>query len=123
MQAMRLSGLAALLMLSMGGLASGQKNAIAANLGGDCCGDLEEHVTELEGTTVRKGNRLNSVTLSGRVDETLLNDKPGVARVDHATPARKSGSSSSHDSNKGLPTGDTAANGADPLQWWIDLFN
>jgi hypothetical protein len=36
-------------------------------LGGDCCADLEERVAELEATTVRKGNKKVSVTLSGWV--------------------------------------------------------
>src|SRR6188472_995614 len=39
----------------------------AADLGGDCCSDLEERVAELEATTVRKGNKKVSVTLSGWV--------------------------------------------------------
>jgi hypothetical protein len=39
--------------------------AEAANLGGDCCADLEERVAELEATTVRKGNKKVSVALSG----------------------------------------------------------
>src|SRR6476661_9604906 len=39
----------------------------AADLGGDCCADLEERVAELEATTVRKGNKKVSVTLSGWV--------------------------------------------------------
>ena len=34
--------------------------AKAADLGGDCCADLEERVAELEATTVRKGNRVVS---------------------------------------------------------------
>ena len=29
----------------------------AADLGGDCCADLEERIAELEATTARKGNR------------------------------------------------------------------
>jgi hypothetical protein len=29
----------------------------AADLGGNCCADLEEPLAELEATTVRKGNR------------------------------------------------------------------
>src|SRR5262250_3736582 len=37
----------------------------AADLGGDCCADLEERVAELEATTVRKGNKKVSVTISG----------------------------------------------------------
>jgi len=36
-------------------------------LGGDCCADLEERVAELEATTVRKGNKKVSVTISGWV--------------------------------------------------------
>jgi len=37
--------------------------AVAADLGGDCCADLEERVAELEATTVRKGNRKVSLTI------------------------------------------------------------
>ena len=44
----------------------------AADLGGDCCADLEERVAELEATTVRKGNRKVSLELSGQVDKALL---------------------------------------------------
>ncbi len=46
--------------------------AQAADLGGDCCADLEERVAELEATTVRKGNRKVSVKLSGHVNRMLL---------------------------------------------------
>ena len=42
--------------------------AKAADLGGDCCSDLEESVAELEATTVRKGNKKVTVTLYGRVN-------------------------------------------------------
>src|SRR4030067_229498 len=49
----------------------GVKTASAADLGGDCCADLEERVAELEATTVRKGNRKVSVTLSGWVVKTM----------------------------------------------------
>jgi predicted porin len=41
--------------------------ATAADLGGDCCADLEERVAELEATTARKGNRKVSLTVSGYV--------------------------------------------------------
>jgi predicted porin len=44
----------------------------AADLGGDCCADLEERVAELEATTVRKGNRNVSVTLYGHVNSAIL---------------------------------------------------
>ena len=51
---------------------AGVKPALAADLGGDCCADLEERVAELEATTVRKGNRKVSLTLSGQVNRALL---------------------------------------------------
>lgn len=46
--------------------------AKAADLGGNCCADLEERVAELEATTVRKGNRKMSVTLSGFVGHNIM---------------------------------------------------
>ena len=46
--------------------------ANAADLGGDCCADLEERVAELEATAVRKGNRKVSLKLSGHVNRMLL---------------------------------------------------
>ncbi len=54
----------------MGGIAL--TPATAADLGGDCCADLEERVAELEATTVRKGNRKVSLKLSGQVNKALL---------------------------------------------------
>jgi hypothetical protein len=54
--------------LVVGGAASAQ----AADLGGDCCADLEERVAELEATTARKGNRKVSLTVSGHVNEAVL---------------------------------------------------
>lgn len=44
----------------------------AADLGGDCCADLEERVAELEATTVRKGNRKVSVKLSGQINRQIM---------------------------------------------------
>ncbi len=41
--------------------------AQAADLGGDCCADLEERVADLEATTARKGNRKVSLKISGWV--------------------------------------------------------
>ena len=46
--------------------------AYAADLGGECCSDLEERVAELEATTARKGNRVISLTVSGQVSKALL---------------------------------------------------
>ena len=47
-------------------------SAQAADLGGDCCADLEERVAELEATTARKGNRKVSLKISGQVNRALL---------------------------------------------------
>jgi hypothetical protein len=46
--------------------------AQAADLGGDCCADLEERVAELEATTARKGNRKVSLTVAGHVNKAVL---------------------------------------------------
>jgi predicted porin len=46
--------------------------ALSADLGGDCCADLEERVAELEATTARKGNRKVSLTVSGWVNEAVF---------------------------------------------------
>src|SRR5215467_13645798 len=56
--------------LLMGGLTAG--SASAADLGGNCCADLEERIAELEATTVRKGNRKMSLTISGQVDRVVV---------------------------------------------------
>ena len=78
--------IAAALGLALGGYAMSTP-AKAADLGGDCCADLEERVAELEATTVRKGNKKVSVTLSGwvvksfnywddgSIDSTFVGDK------------------------------------------------
>ncbi|MBS0243598.1 MAG: porin, partial [Proteobacteria bacterium] len=47
-------------------------SAQAADLGGDCCADLEERVAELEATTVRKGNRKVALTISGFIGQQVL---------------------------------------------------
>src|SRR5215469_4548144 len=52
--------------------------AAAADLGGDCCADLEERVAELEATTARKGNRKVSLTISGWVAEQIVGWDDGV---------------------------------------------
>jgi len=46
--------------------------AAAADLGGNCCADLEERVAELEATAARKGNRKVSLTVSGQVTTALM---------------------------------------------------
>ena len=44
----------------------------AADLGGDCCADLEERIAELEATTARKGNRKVSLNVAGQVHKAIL---------------------------------------------------
>jgi predicted porin len=46
--------------------------AQAADLGGNCCTDLEERVAELEATAARKGNRNVSLTVYGQVNEMIM---------------------------------------------------
>lgn len=69
-----LSALAAAGLLA-GGLAT---SANAADLGGNCCADLEERIAELEATTARKGNRKVSLTISGWVAEQVTYWDDGV---------------------------------------------
>ncbi len=54
--------------------------AAAADLGGNCCADLEERVAELEATTARKGNRNVSLTISGWVNEAVFAWDDGTER-------------------------------------------
>ena len=70
-----LSVTAASVLLLSAGLAG---KAQAADLGGGCCGDLEERVAELEATTARKGNRVVSLEISGQVNKALLFFDDGV---------------------------------------------
>ena len=53
-------------------LACVNQSVLAADLGGDCCADLEERVAVLEATTARKGNRKVSLNISGWVNQGSL---------------------------------------------------
>ncbi len=59
-------------LIAAAGLMVGTGMASAADLGGNCCADLEERVAELEATTARKGNRKVSLQIYGRVSEAIL---------------------------------------------------
>lgn len=52
----------------------------AADLGGNCCTDLEERIAELEATTARKGNRKVSLEISGNINKAIWYiDAPGLS--------------------------------------------
>lgn len=46
-------------------------SAWAADLGGECCADLEERIAELEATTARKGTRKVKLAISGYVAQEI----------------------------------------------------
>jgi predicted porin len=68
----RLGALVAAGLLAGGMSASSSTSAFAADLGGNCCADLEERIAELEATTARKGNRKVSLTVSGWVGQQVM---------------------------------------------------
>jgi predicted porin len=60
------------LLAALGLFAGAATSAQAADLGGNCCADLEERIAELEATTARKGNRKVSLEVSGHVNEAIM---------------------------------------------------
>ena len=66
---MKTTSLAALATIASAVVAT---SAMAADLGGNCCADLEERVAELEATAARKGNRKVKLTVSGQVNEAVI---------------------------------------------------
>jgi hypothetical protein len=54
--------------------------ASAADLGSDCCADLEERVAELEAMTVRKGNRKLLLSVTGYATKQIMFWDDGVER-------------------------------------------
>ena len=68
------------LVLAAAVLSTGVQPAAAADLGGNCCADLEVRIAELEATTARKGNRKVSLTVSGWVNEAIFFWDDGVER-------------------------------------------
>ncbi len=62
----------ATILVAGGVILGGSVSAKAADMGGDCCADLEERVAELEATAARKGNRKVSLKISGWVNEAVF---------------------------------------------------
>ncbi|MBN9263769.1 MAG: porin [Hyphomicrobium sp.] len=67
-------------MAAVAALIVGMGPASAADLGGNCCADLEERVAELEATTARKGTRKVSVTISGQISQQLMFWDDGIQK-------------------------------------------
>ena len=59
-------------IVASAGILAGSLSAQAADLGGNCCADLEERVAELEATTARKGNRKVTLTVYGQVNKAVM---------------------------------------------------
>lgn len=59
------------ILAASAGLLLSTQGATAADLGGNCCADLEERIAELEATTARKGNRKVSLEIYGQVNEAI----------------------------------------------------
>jgi hypothetical protein len=74
-------------LIAAGVLAGGMTAANAADLGGNCCADLEERIAELEATTARKGNRKVSLTISGWVTQQVLFWDDGITKNAYVTDA------------------------------------
>src|SRR5690606_20050414 len=84
-------------IVAAAGILAGGVAAQAADLGGNCCADLEERVAELEATAARKGNRKVSLTVYGHVNKAILwhdSDEVDAYRSDKAT-IRDNGAGSS----------------------------
>ena len=69
-----------LAIVAAAGMAMGSVSAQAADLGGNCCADLEERVAELEATTARKGNRKVSLQIYGQVSEAIIYYNDGAEK-------------------------------------------
>jgi hypothetical protein len=65
------SRLAIAAALGLGAFALSASPASAQSYGGNCCADLEERVAELESSSVQKGNKKVSITISGWVVKSM----------------------------------------------------
>ena len=79
-------------MAAVAALVVGMSSANAADLGGNCCADLEERIAELEATTARKGTRKVWLTISGQISQELLFWDDGIRNDVYITGANASNS-------------------------------
>ena len=79
-------------MAAVAALVVGVSSANAADLGGNCCADLEERIAELEATTARKGTRKVSLTISGQISQELLFWDDGIRNDMYVTGPNSSNS-------------------------------
>ena len=75
----------AVLPAALIGMMVGASPAVAADLGGNCCADLEERIAELESTVARRGNRKVSLEISGWVAEQVVYWDDGVESNTYVT--------------------------------------
>ena len=75
-----LSSISRVGLLATVSVLAGSMVASAADLGGNCCADLEERVAELEATTARKGNRKVSLQVYGQISQILMFWDDGAER-------------------------------------------
>ena len=70
-------------MLGLGAIftLSAFSTVYAADLGGNCCADVEERIAELEATVAKKGNRKVTLTVSGQVVQELLWSDASIATI------------------------------------------
>lgn len=93
-------------------------SAGAADLGGNCCADLEERIAELEATAARKGNRKVSLTVYGQVNAAILWNDIGYGVEDKAI--TQSGTSTSRFGFKGEAKIGTGAKAGYILEVGVD---
>ena len=74
MKRWKLVGTAALAAVLAFGCATKESAAAdkGAQVGGDCCADLDERVAELEASVARKGNQKVRLVISGQVNQALI---------------------------------------------------
>jgi len=82
-------------LIAAAGILAGGVAAQAADLGGNCCADLEERVAELEATTARKGNRVVSLTVYGQVNQAIVWHDDDLGHRDGKLQVRNNGQDTS----------------------------